>query len=197
MRVALLNQIAVYCGSSEGKEAGFADSAYHFGKFLADSGIGLVYGGGNIGLMGQVAHGALDHDGKVIGVIPRDLVEKELALEKAELHLTATMHERKQAMADLSDGFVALPGGFGTMDEWFEILTWRQLGIHQKPCALYNIGGFFDPLLGLIDHQVESGFVHPSYRDDIIVGDNPGEILRRMEAFQPSIRETWMTPEER
>jgi uncharacterized protein (TIGR00730 family) len=192
-----LDRIAVYCGSAEGKDASYADTAYHFGKFLAQSGVGLVYGGGNIGLMGQVAHGALDQGGKVIGVIPRDLMEKELGLEKAELHLTDTMHERKQTIADLADGFVALPGGFGTMDEWFEILTWRQLGIHQKPCALYNMNGFFDPLIGLVDHQVEAGFVHPAYRDDIIIETDPRVILRRMEQFEPSIRETWMTPEER
>lgn len=192
-----IRQMAVYCGSSGGTNPVYADAACAYGKFLAESGIGLVYGGGNVGLMGQVAHGAIESGGKVIGVIPRDLVEKEIAFEQAELHLTGTMHERKQVMSDLADGFVALPGGFGTMDEWFEILTWRQLGIHQKPCALYNINGFFDPLLALIDHQVEAGFVRPAYRNDIIVGEDPEEILIRMEHFQPSIRETWMTPEER
>ncbi|MEO0453779.1 MAG: TIGR00730 family Rossman fold protein [Verrucomicrobiota bacterium] len=189
-----LNRIAVYCGCAEGADPAYGRAAYEFGQLLGQEGIGLVYGAGNIGLMGRVAAGVLDQKGEVIGVIPRDLVEKELALDDvSELVITETMHERKQKMADLSDGYVALPGGFGTLDEWFEILTWRQLGIHFKPCGILNTNHFYDPLRSLIDHQVRQGFVHHAYRDDLLIAEDGRRLIEQMRSFQPSLVEKWMS----
>jgi uncharacterized protein (TIGR00730 family) len=156
------------------------------GKLLAERGIGLVYGGGHIGLMGVLADAALPLGGEVIGVIPQALVDKELAHSGlTELRIVSTMHERKALMADLADGFIALPGGFGTADELFEILTWAQLGIHTKPIALINVDGYFDGLLAWLDHTVREQLVRAEHRDLLIEATHPAIALERMLSFRP------------
>ena len=153
-------RLCVFCGSSSGNRPIFAAEARELGKLMAHAGVGLVYGGGNVGLMGVLAQTVMDAGGEVIGVIPRSLEAKELAFrETTQLHIVGSMHERKALMADLADGFAALPGGFGTCDELFEILTWAQLGLHNKPVWLLNGSGFFTPLLAWLETLVEQGFV--------------------------------------
>ena len=158
-------RICLFCGSSPRVGDGYLRLAAAFGSALASRGIELVYGGGRIGLMGAAADAALGGGGRVIGVIPRSLADLEVAhAGLTDLQLVDTMHERKARMADLSDAFVALPGGLGTLDEWFEIWTWAQLGFHSKPIGLLNFEGFFDPLLAFLDHLVAEGFVRPEHR---------------------------------
>ena len=152
-------RVCVYCGSSEGFDPRFAAAARELGTALAQSGIGIVYGGGRVGLMGTVADAALAAGGDVIGVIPRFLEEREVAHREADLRIVNSMHERKALMAELSSAFVALPGGFGTFEEFFEIVTWVQLGLTQAPCILANIHGYFDPLLKLVDGAHSEGFI--------------------------------------
>jgi uncharacterized protein (TIGR00730 family) len=160
---------------------------------LARSGIGLVYGGGNVGLMGSVADGALSQNGEVIGVIPKSLMEKELGHGGVtELHVVTSMHERKQMMVDLSDGFIALPGGFGTLDELFETLTWLQLSFHDKPVGLLNVGGFFDGLIEFIDHMSRSGFLKPEHARCVLVENDPTQLLAAMESFRPPDLGKWI-----
>jgi uncharacterized protein (TIGR00730 family) len=166
------------------------------GELLASEGIALVFGGGRVGLMGQVADGALAAGGKVVGVIPELLMRKELGhTNLTELHVVKSMHERKQLMADLSDGFVALPGGFGTFEEFCEVLTWAQLGLHAKPCALLNVQGYYDPLLAMMDHAVKEQFVHPRYRSMVISADAPLRLLGQMRRYAPPLVEKWLTPQ--
>jgi uncharacterized protein (TIGR00730 family) len=161
-----MKYLCVFCGSSKGGPSIYAEAARRFGRELAARGLGLVYGGGHVGLMGILADAVLQAGGPVIGVIPRSMVERELAHRQlTELHVVETMHQRKALMADRSDGFAALPGGFGTADELFEILTWAQLGLHAKPIGLLNIAGFFDPLLAWIEHCVGQGFLRPEHRE--------------------------------
>jgi uncharacterized protein (TIGR00730 family) len=172
-------RLCVFCGSSIGNRPVFKDATRLLGQLLAQSGVGLVYGGGNVGLMGILARTVLQAGGEVIGVIPRALEAKELALhETTRLHVVNSMHERKALMADLADGFAALPGGFGTCDEFFEILTWAQLGLHSKPIALLNTDCFFNPLLKWLDYVVEQGFVKPKNMQLLNVVNEPGEILQ-------------------
>ena len=160
-----MSRLCLFCASSTGNDPRFADAARALGTLLAEKGVGLVYGGGNIGLMGICADAALLAGGEVVGVIPRGLEEREVAHRGlTDLQVTGTMHERKQRMHDLSDAFIVLPGGFGTLDELFETLTWAQLGIHGKPIGLLDVAGFFQPLLAFIEHQVESGVVAPRTR---------------------------------
>ncbi len=170
-----MKRICLFCGSSPGVRPAYLDFARDFGTDLASRGLDLVYGGGRIGLMGAVADAVLAAGGKVIGVIPRSLADREVAhAGLTELHLVDTMHERKALMADLADGFAALPGGLGTLDEWFEIWTWAQLGYHQKPIGLLNFEGFFDPLLTFLDRLVAEGFVRPEHRALAVVApDSP------------------------
>lgn len=158
-------RLCVFCGSNPGTRPEYAVAAAAVGRALAERGWGLVYGGGNVGLMGVCADAALAAGGEVLGVIPDALMAAEVAHHGlTHLHVVRTMHERKALMADLSDGFAALPGGFGTLDELFEILTWAQLGIHAKPVALLNVAGFFDPLLAMLNHQMAEGFLQGKYR---------------------------------
>lgn len=158
-------RIAVFCGSSEGISTRFKEVTSELAKSMAKHKITLVYGGARVGLMGTLANTALKHGGKVIGVIPQFLKLHEIVHEElTQLYTVRTMHERKQMMCDLSDGFVALPGGFGTLDELFEILTWAQLGLHQKPITLFNVDGYFDPLIQMIDHMIEQGFIQEKHR---------------------------------
>ena len=176
-------RICVFCGSSAGRSPVYAGAASRLGRTLAERGVGLVYGGASVGLMGAVADAALEAGGEVIGVIPRSLVERELAHGGLdELHVVETMHERKALMSDLSDGFVALPGGAGTLDELFEAFTWGQLGIHSKPCGLLDVAGFWHPLVETFDRMTAEGFIRPEWRETLVVADEPEELLRRFAA---------------
>jgi uncharacterized protein (TIGR00730 family) len=178
-----MRRVCVFCGSQTGDQSIYADAARQMGKLLAQRQLGLVYGGGNIGLMGVLADAVLATGGEVIGVIPGGLAERELAhAGLTELHLVQSMHVRKALMAEKADAFVALPGGYGTADELFEILTWRQLGLHDKPIGLLNVAGFFDPLLAWADLMVREGFVRPENRNLLQVSADPEALLRDLGA---------------
>ncbi len=194
-----MTNVCVFCGSALGSNPVYAAAARELGRTLADRNIGLVYGGGCVGLMGEVATAALAAGGEVLGVIPHALAHKEIALaECTELIVVDTMHVRKALMADRSDAFVALPGGYGTCDELFEILTWGQLGIHNKPVGLLNVAGFFTPLLGWLDHVVGEGLLKPKHRDLLLVADTVPDLLAKLAAWTPSESTTkWAEPEER
>ncbi|WP_080905316.1 TIGR00730 family Rossman fold protein [Parabacteroides sp. Marseille-P3160] len=190
-----MKRITVYCGSSTGSDPEYKKQAYALGQLLAEQKIGLVYGGGKVGLMGELANGALDAKGEVIGVIPAFLEEKELAHPDAsEMIVTQTMHERKEKMCSLGDGFIALPGGFGTLEELFETVTWAQLGLHRKPIGLLNTGGYFDALLRFIDETIEKKFIKPEYRSLLLVGEQPSDLLGQMRTFVPCRNEKWFEP---
>ena len=196
------SRLCVYCGSSLGADPRFERAAARAGTALGTSGITVVYGGGHVGLMGAVANAALAAGGQVIGVIPAALRDKELAHEGVtELHVVDSMHERKQLMADLSDGFIALPGGIGTLEELFETLTWLQLGFHTKPVGLLNVAGFYDPLLRFLENMVIAGLLRAEHLDYLIVEGEMEPLLRRMAAFEPVTLDQWITamprPEQR
>jgi uncharacterized protein (TIGR00730 family) len=186
--------ICVFCGSSPGDDPAFVAAAEALGRAVATSGRALVYGGSKTGLMGAVANAALAAGGHVTGVIPRSLIKKEVAHESlTELRVVAGMHDRKAAMADLADAFVALPGGLGTLEEFFEVWTWAQLGLHAKPVALLCVPGFFDPLIQFLDALVTHGFVRPEHRDLLIVDDDPESLLTRIDAWRPAAPQPkWM-----
>jgi uncharacterized protein (TIGR00730 family) len=176
-----MRRISVFCGSSAGRRPDYAEAATRLGQLLAERGLGLIFGGGHVGLMGILADAVLDAGGEVIGVIPQALVDRELAHQRlTELHVVATMHQRKALMADLADAFVALPGGFGTADELFEIVTWAQLGIHAKPIGLLNVAGYFDPLLAWIDHCVAEDFLRATHREFLSISGHPSELLEAL-----------------
>ncbi len=177
-----MKRVCVFCGSNPGRRSVYADAAGALGKELIKRGIGLVYGAGNIGLMSVVAETVLVGKGDVIGVIPNFMMDKELARrDLSQLHVVNSMHERKGLMANLSDAFVALPGGFGTLEEFFEMLTWEQLNLHSKPCGLLNVEGFYDSLLGFLDNQVQEGFVTPLNRELVFEADDPIILLDKLE----------------
>jgi uncharacterized protein (TIGR00730 family) len=185
-----IERICVFCGSSPGTREMYVEQAERLGRRMAARGIGLVYGGGGIGLMGMIARAVIEAKGEVIGVIPYALATKEVALDvtngaKVELRVVQTMHERKAMMAELADAFIALPGGLGTFDELFEALTWAQLGIHQKPIGILNIEGYFDPLLSMIDRAIEEGFVLPRYRRLIVESDEIEDLISRFFNYRP------------
>ena len=191
-----MKRITVFCGSSPGTDDVFEKQAYLLGQSLAKLKIGLVYGGANIGLMGAVANGALSKGGEVIGVLPHFLRTKEIAHENlTELILVNTMHERKTIMDELCDGVIALPGGFGTMEELFEMLTWAQLGLHKKPIALLNVNGFYDTLILLIQSMVDMGFLKEINQDMLIVSDNIEDIVIRMKQYIAPEVGKWITKE--
>ena len=188
-----LNTICVFCGSNHGLNPSYRSAAVELGELLSVEGITLVYGGGCVGLMGTLADAALGADGKVIGVIPRALVEKEVSHGGlSELHVVDSMHERKALMASLSDAFIALPGGFGTAEELCEILTWRQLGIHLKPIGLLNVDGFFDSLLEWLDHATREGFVHPQHRRLLVDEKDPRQLLSKLATYHAPRVEKWL-----
>ena len=188
-----MKRVCVFAGSSAGVRPEYMAAATDLGRVLGARGIGLVYGGARVGLMGAVADAVLTGGGAVIGVIPRALVEKEVAHSGlTELRVVTTMHERKALMADLSDAFIALPGGWGTLDEFFEILTWAQLGLHRKPCGLLNAQGYFDRLLAFLDHTVEQGFVRREHQSMISVSDSPATLLDALVAYEPPHVEKWI-----
>ena len=186
-------RIAVYCGSSTGFEPAFAEAATALGALLAEAGIGLVYGGGNVGLMGLVADAALAGGGEVIGVIPQALVDRELAHPGCtELHITANMHARKALMAEKADAFVALPGGIGTMEELFEAWTWGQLGWHAKPCALINIASYYDDLIAFLDGAAARGFLTAEHRAMLIEVEAVADIIERVGDYIPPQVGKWI-----
>ncbi len=193
-----LRRVCVFSGSSFGARPTYADAAAALGRELVARGIGLVYGGGSVGLMGVVADAVLAADGEVIGVIPRALATKEIAHQGlADLRVVPSMHDRKALMTELADGFVALPGGFGTFDELFEAITWAQLGLHQKPIAVLDVGGYFGPLLALLDRATEERFVRPEHRALVIDDADPARVLDRMAAFRPAAAPTkWIGKDE-
>lgn len=174
-------RVCVYCGSSAGDDPGFAATARAFGAALARAGIGVVYGGGRVGLMGAVADAALEAGGEVVGIIPRFLEEREIAHTGVDLCVVESMHERKQMMADLSDAFVALPGGFGTFEEFFEIVTWVQLRLIDAPCIVANVGGYFDPLIALIDGANAKGFISDRNRAIVESYANLDDVISRLQ----------------
>lgn len=185
--------IVVFCGASESSDVQLNAVAYNFGKLLADKDIQLIYGGAKIGLMGGVANGVLENNGKAIGVIPDFLTSKEVVhTNLSELIIVETMHERKLKMHELSDGIVALPGGFGTLEELFEMLTWAQLGLHKKPIGILNCNGFYDDLLSFIDVMIDKQLLKPDYKKLVLVADNPKELLEKMNEFQPLPVPKWM-----
>jgi uncharacterized protein (TIGR00730 family) len=176
-----MKRVTVFCGSSAGERPGYADAARATGAALAARGLGLVYGGGNVGLMGILADSVLAAGGQVIGVIPRVLEEREVAHRGlTELHVVGSMHERKALMADLCDAFIALPGGLGTLEELFEVLTWTVLGLHQKPCGLLDVDGYYASLLGFLDHATTERFVRPEHRALVHQDVEPGALLDKL-----------------
>lgn len=185
MNEVKIERICVFCGSSSGRRAAYAEQARLLGQTMAAKKIGLVYGAGGIGLMGEVANAVLDAGGEVTGIIPYALATKERANPKGEMRVVNTMHERKAMMANLSDAFIAMPGGFGTFEELMEIITWGQLGIHQKPIGLLNVAGYYDPLLTMIDRAVEEGFILPRYRNLIVVAAEAEELLEKLFRYEP------------
>ncbi len=188
-----MKSIAVFCGSSSGSKDYYYEQAFNLGKKLAHLEIDMIYGGSNAGLMGAVANGALSEGGKVVGVIPEFLVDKELAHNGiTELILVKSMHERKYKMNELCDGVIALPGGYGTLDELFEMLTWGQLGLHKKPVALYNIHGYYNALINLVQHMVSSGFLKESNQKMLLINEDPDTLLKEMNEYVAPDVEKWL-----
>ena len=193
-----MKSICVYCGSNAGIRPSYAKRAMALGTRIAQEGLTLVYGGGNVGLMGIVADAALQAGGEVIGVIPEQLLGWEVAHKGVtRLEVVANMHERKMRMFDLSDAFVALPGGFGTLDEMFEMLTWRQLGIGDRPCAFLDVDDFYDPLFAMIDRMVAERFLHPDQRQDLWHGDDIDGMFAWMRDYRPAQASKWMDEKRR
>ncbi len=188
-----IQRICVYCGSSSGKDPAYIAAARELGGVLLQHNIGLVYGGACVGLMGAVADTVLAGGGEVIGVMPQSLVDKEVAHDGlSELHVVNSMHERKALMAELSDGFVALPGGLGTLEELFEVLTWAQLGFHHKPCSLLNVQGYYDGLRDFLHRACAEQFVRPQHRDLLLIEQEPASLLTTMLAYQPMQLDKWL-----
>lgn len=180
------SSICVFCGSSPGADPAFAEAAATLGRLVGEQGRRLVYGGGNVGLMGILADAALEHGAEVVGVIPRHLLAREVGHGGiGELRVVESMHERKQVMADLGDGFVVLPGGLGTMEEFFEVWTWGQLGLHRKPYGLLNVAAYFDGLLGFLDHGVAQRFIRPAHRALLLEDTDPSALLAALDAHEP------------
>ncbi|HEY7241707.1 MAG TPA: TIGR00730 family Rossman fold protein [Burkholderiales bacterium] len=189
-----MERLCVFCGSNAGHNPAYAACATQLGRVLAQRGIGLVYGGGRVGLMGVVADAALAAGGEVIGVIPQALLERELGHRGlTELRVVDSMHSRKALMGELSAGFIALPGGVGTLEELFEVWSWATLGLHRKPCGLLDVDGFFAPLVDFLDRQVEEGFIQPTYRAMLAVASTPEELLDAFAAYEPPA-EKWTAP---
>ena len=188
-----MKRLCIYCGSSPGSRPEYTAAATDCGHILAQHGIGIVYGGVNTGMMGKVANAALEAKGEVIGVIPHHLADKELAHEGAtQMIRVNSMHERKQMMADLSDGFIILPGGIGTLEELFETYTWLQLGLHSKPIGILNVAGFFDHMLVFLDHMVADRFLKAEHRSMLIVDNDMERLLQRMTAFVAPDAGKWL-----
>lgn len=195
---ATMDSICVFCGSKKGTRPAYTAAARRTGVALAKRGIRVIYGGGSVGLMGALADAALEEGGEVVGVIPEALVSNEIAhAGLTKLHVVGSMHERKALMSDLSDGFLTLPGGYGTLEEFLEVLSWAQLSIHAKPCALLDVDGFYAPLASLFDKAVAEGFVRPDHRSLVLTGDHPEQLLDLMGSYVPPETKAWIEPEER
>lgn len=192
-----INRICVYCGSSPGKNPAYAQAATRLAHLMCENDIGLVYGGAAIGVMGVVADAVLEAGGEAIGVIPRSLAKKEIAHQNlSELHVVASMHERKAMMAELASGFIALPGGWGTLEEIFEILTWAQLGFHDKPCGLLNIEGYYDGLIGFLENSFEQEFVNKLCRPMLMTADEPAALLDQFASYRAPKVHKWVGQDE-
>ncbi len=184
-----LVSVCVFCGSSPGIRPAYGAAADALGALMAEAGIRLVYGGGNVGLMGRVADAVMKNGGEAVGVIPRFLMEREVGHSAlTEIHVVDSMHERKAMMAKLSDGFAILPGGIGTLEEMFEVWTWRQLGLHPKPCAVLNVEGYYDRMAGFLDHMVTEGFLQPGHRAALEVAATPQDLLAAMRLRPAPVR---------
>jgi uncharacterized protein (TIGR00730 family) len=193
-----MRRICVFCGSSPGSRPEYGDAAEEIGNELVRRNIGLVYGGGNVGLMGRVADAVLKAGGEAQGVIPENLMAREIGHKGlTKLHVVRSMHERKALMADLSNAFVALPGGFGTLEEFCEVLTWSQLGLHAKPCGILNVLGYYSPLLAMFDHAVEERFLKPENRAFVLARESPADLLQALEEWRPALVEKWLDRETR
>jgi hypothetical protein len=193
-----MRRICVFCGSSSGTRQNYQKAAQAVGRLLCRRGIELVYGGGNVGLMGVLANACLNEGGRVIGVIPQALADRELAhTGLTELRIVSSMHERKALMADLSDAFVCLPGGYGTWEEFFEVLTWSQLGIQRKACGVLNVDGYYDPLLAMADKALSEGFIRPIHRDSLLSDADPERLLDRLGNYSVPALDKWIGRPER
>lgn len=191
-----MKRICVQCGSNAGFEPAYRAMARRLGQTLAEQGLELVYGGSHIGLMGEVANAALAAGGRAIGVIPKALASKVAHAGLSELYVVDSMHQRKAQMFELSDGFLALPGGWGTLEEMAEVLTWAQLGWHQKPCGLLNVDGYYDPLLAFLDQAVTKGFLHPAHRSMLLVAESPETLLEQFAGYQaPAVQKWGLVPD--
>ena len=192
-----MRNICVFCGSQSGTDLRYRQAAIELGGLLAQRGHGLVYGGGHVGLMGIIADTVLEAGGSVTGVIPRPMTERELAHETVtKLYVVSSMHERKALMASLSDAFIALPGGYGTLEELFEVIAWAQLGIHRKPIGLLNVAGYFDALLSLVDHMIGEGFIKTKHRGLFVTAEQPQALLDAVQRHQMPATRRWLTEEE-
>lgn len=192
-----MTRVCVFCGSRRGAGRIYAEAAVTLGRLLAQEGLGLVYGGASLGLMGVLADAALAAGGAVIGVMPRGLMAKEIAHDGlTELRVVGSMHERKALMVELADAFVALPGGYGTLEEFCEVVTWAQLGLHRKPCGLLNVGGYYNHLLAHFDHQVAEGFLTPLVRSLVLSANCPSTLLTALRDHRSPLQERWMTSDQ-
>lgn len=192
----MIKKLCIYCGSSTGKNPSYIEGTRRLARILVDNKIDVVYGGASIGVMGALADAVLEYGGAVTGIIPEDLMSKEVAHSRiTELKVVASMHERKAAMAEISDGFIALPGGIGTFEELFEILTWAQLGFHRKPVGLLNLNGYFDSLIRFLDHAVDEQFLQSYHRSMLIVESEPDRILERFSTYRSPVMKKWIDRE--
>ena len=181
-----MQRIGIYCGASPGLRSDYTLAAHVLGRTLAERGIGVVYGGGKVGMMGAVAEAALEAGGEVIGIIPQSLFDRELGfVEVSDLRVVGSMHERKAMIVDLADAFITLPGGLGTIEEFFETLTWAQLAFHRKPCGLLNVAGYFNPMLNFLNHMVVERFMQQVHRDMILIDEDPATLLDKFDAYSP------------
>jgi uncharacterized protein (TIGR00730 family) len=190
-------RICVFCGSSSGARPCYAAAAIALARYLAANRIAIVYGGGNVGLMGTLADAALEARGEVIGVIPRSLVQREVSHGKlSDLRVVGSMHERKALMAELSDAFIAMPGGYGTFEEFCEVLTWTQLGLHRKPCGILNVEGYYDSLFALFDHAAAEQFLKPVHRRMVISDSSPESLVNRLLEYEVPLVDKWIDPQQ-